>query len=202
VLSALFPWLPDAPAQTLAAKPLDDFQETVRKSGLIFEGIVTSIQPEWGAGRAKSKTPLSYRVSFQVKQSVRGVRAGTPLVIREWAGLWPARAQHYRMGEHVFMFLYPPSHGGLTSTVGGSKGKLTVSGAQVMLPLDWAQGASPIAAKSTSATGKIAPIQIGGVTVASLVQRIQQIGVVKTVVKTDVTSVGASASRSDTKGAK
>ena len=220
VLSALFPWS-DAPAQTLAAKPLvdlrvnnlrvndvqvndpqvndlrvKDFQETVRRAGLIFEGIVISVQPEWGTGGAQPKIPLAYRVAFQVKRGVRGVPAGTRLVIREWAGLWPARAQHYRVGEHAFLFLYPPSRGGLTSTVGGTKGKLAVRGGRVVLPLDWAQeGVSATAAKSTST---IASTQVRGITVASLMQRIQQTGIVKT----DVASGGASTSRSDAKGVK
>lgn len=134
----------------------DDFQQTVRHSGLIFEGTVTAIHCELGQsgtlrnGATPSRKPMTYSVSFQVRQGLRGVHTGATLTIREWAGLWakePNRPR-FRIGERAFLFLYPPSLAGLTSTVGGRKGKLAVRGSEAELPPDWvvsteiAQGAS------------------------------------------------------------
>ena len=113
------------------------FRQTVRKAGLIFDGTVTGVAREPGIGGA----PLAYRISFQVKHAMRGVHAGSALTIREWAGLWTGSDTHeprYRVGEHAVLFLYPAGPGGLTSPVGGSKGKLAVDRAgRVVLPGEW-----------------------------------------------------------------
>ncbi len=134
LLFALLSWLPITQAQTARAAanlpsagfPRGDFQgngfqSTVRQSGLIFDGTVAGIQCEFG----KDKTPQTYRISFRVRQGVRGARSGTTVAIREWAGLREVGTGHgprYRVGERVFLFLYPSSQSGLTSTVGGRKG--------------------------------------------------------------------------------
>ena len=121
----------------------ESFRHTVRKSGMIFDGMVTGVVRETGLHGA----PLAYRISFQVKHAMRGVSAGSVVTIREWAGLWTGRDTHeprYRIGEHAVLFLYPPGAGGLTSPVGGSKGKLVVDRAgQVALPMEWAARGLP-----------------------------------------------------------
>jgi hypothetical protein len=141
-LVALLPWAAGLPARALestAGHSSDEFQRTVRRSGVIFDGTVTAIQCEFG----KDKFPRTYRVSFRVKQGVRGVRSGSSFAIREWAGSWAAGgAPRYRVGERALLFLYSPSYAGLTSTVGGRRGKLAVvgdaiQGSQVLLPLEW-----------------------------------------------------------------
>lgn len=66
----------------------DDFQKTVQRSGLIFEGTVTAVQCEFAGTSGRSPQPRAYRISFQVKQGLRGVATGATLTIREWAGLW------------------------------------------------------------------------------------------------------------------
>ncbi len=115
----------------------ESFRHTVRKSGMIFDGMVTGVVRETGLRGA----PLAYRISFQVKHAMRGVHAGSALTIREWAGLWTGSDTHeprYRVGEHAVLFLYPAGPGGLTSPVGGSKGKLAVDRAgRVVLPGEW-----------------------------------------------------------------
>jgi len=180
-------WMPGLEAQALgpASGPhSDDFQRTVRQAGVIFVGTVTAVHCEFG----KDKLPRTYQVSFQVKQGMRGIRTGSPLVIREWAGLWEAgRTPRYRVGERALLFLYPPSRAGLTSTVGGKKGKLTVvadaiHGTQVSLPLGWLDsvGQPPVAnlpagsSKNSSPTASLPqPTQVP---VAWLIQRIAQAG--------------------------
>lgn len=65
------------------------------------------------------------QIRFQVDRAVQGARAGQPITIREWAGLWAA-GERYRVGERVMLFLYPPSKLGLTSPVGGGQGRFAV----------------------------------------------------------------------------
>jgi hypothetical protein len=95
------------------------FPQIVQIAGIIFSGHVTAV------GHGSSPGPASTTVSFQVEQAIRGVSAGQTLTIREWAGLWTT-GERYRVGEHVFLFLYPPSKLGLTSPVAGSMGRFAV----------------------------------------------------------------------------
>jgi hypothetical protein len=61
--------------------------------------------------------------------SIRGVREGHSLEVREWAGLWNS-GERYRVGERVVRFLYPLSRLGLTSPVGGALGRFDVTSQQ------------------------------------------------------------------------
>ena len=94
-----------------------------KKSGYAFSGTVKAIERVAPKGRDRVAV---YRITFQVDQGFRGVRTGQTLVIREWAGLWQA-GPRYRRGEHLVLFLYPPSKLGLTSPVGGAQGRFRVN---------------------------------------------------------------------------
>ncbi len=144
-LAAVIPLLSQllwpALAQPQAIQPAristpETFRQTARKAGLIFDGTVVAIAHESGSGRV----PLAYRISFQVKQGIRGVRSGSAVTIREWAGLWRGTDTHeprYRVGERSLLFFYLPRAGGLTSPV-GSHGKLAVDLAgMVIVPAEW-----------------------------------------------------------------
>jgi hypothetical protein len=96
------------------------FPQVVQIAGMIFSGHVTAV----GHGNG-SPGPASTTVSFQVEQAIRGVSAGQTLTIHEWASLWTS-GERYRVGEHVFLFLYPPSKLGLTSPVAGNMGRFAV----------------------------------------------------------------------------
>jgi len=71
-----------------------------------------------------SQTP-SIQLSFRVDEPIVGVERGQVLTIHEWAGAW---SMHRPMskGEHILIFLYPPSRLGLTSPVGGSLGQIAL----------------------------------------------------------------------------
>ncbi len=178
VLSALFPCLPPADAQadrSTTKSFSDDFRQTVRKSGLVFDGTVTAIERDTGTGNI----PQTYRISFRVNQGLRGVRTGATLTIREWAGLWvsepgaggPTHRPRYRLGERAVLFLYPASRTGLTSPVGGMKGKLAVTLAEeAILPADWNGSWVDDRAKGTI------PAQGNKVPLWQLVQRVQRAG--------------------------
>lgn len=113
--SAVRPFQPDG-GEPLIHRPL------LKSSGFIFSGTVQSVE------RIPAKRPGSVpvmQVVFRVEQAFRGVRAGQTLIVHEWAGLWQDGA-HYRPGERVMLFLYPPSRLGLTSPVGGGAGQFRV----------------------------------------------------------------------------
>ena len=94
----------------------------VQRAGYIFAGTVKTV--ERIAPREASSLGVM-RITFQVEQGFRGVRAGQVLTIREWAGLWE-NGERYRPGQRVMLFLYPPSKLGLTSPVGGEAGRFPV----------------------------------------------------------------------------
>jgi len=112
------------------ANPPKLFQLT-KKSGYMFSGTVLKVQR---VGANHNSAADSVAVTFHVDQGIRGAKTGQTLTIREWGGLWNAR-ERYRPGEHVFLFLYPPSRLGLTSPVSGDFGRLPIdSGKRVVLP--------------------------------------------------------------------
>jgi hypothetical protein len=96
------------------------FSQIVRAAGMIFSGKVSSI-----AGADPAGAVRTVAITFHVEHAVRGASAGEDLTIVQWIGLW-ASGQRYRVGEHVFLLLYPPSKLGLSSCVAGPMGRFTV----------------------------------------------------------------------------
>jgi hypothetical protein len=96
-------------------------RQLTSSAGYIFVGRVKSVQylPA-GSGHVPTM-----RVRFQVEQGLRGVRSQSVLTIRQWAGLWDD-GQRYRTGERLLLFLYRPSKLGLTSPVGGARGRFAL----------------------------------------------------------------------------
>ena len=98
------------------------FDEVVRASGMIFSGTVTGIKP----GPAnQTQAVATVAITFHIDQAIRGTRVGDSITISQWAGLWSS-GQRYRVGERVFLFLYPHSKLGLTSCVGGPMGRFPI----------------------------------------------------------------------------
>ena len=107
-------------------------RQLTSRAGYIFVGRVKSVQyiP------ANSGHVPILRIRFQVEQGLRGVRSGSVLTIRQWAGLWDA-GQRYRRGERLLLFLYRPSKLGLTSPVGGTCGRFGLDrNGQVLLGME------------------------------------------------------------------
>jgi hypothetical protein len=94
----------------------------VRAAGIIFSGTVIRVEPRT---RANGQTLATVAITFHVENAVRGSTSGRELTIFEWAGLWSS-GQRYRVGERVFVFLYPRSKLGLTSSVAGPIGRFAV----------------------------------------------------------------------------
>lgn len=132
VLPSVTGLTPSAFAQQRETLATFGLREITRPAGYIFAGRVQSIE------YLSPKTPdevATVRITFQVERAIRGTHTGTSLVIREWAGLWTG-GQRYRLGERLLLFLYPPSRLGLTSPVGGPRGRFAIDrGGQVVLGL-------------------------------------------------------------------
>ncbi len=74
------------------------------KADVIFAGQVLAIRsPNGGV----------VEVEFRVDQAIRGCTAGTPYILREWAGLWAGDNQRYRVGQRLLMLLHAPSAAGM-----------------------------------------------------------------------------------------
>ncbi len=96
--------------------------QIARPAGLIFSGTVTGIERRSALEKHSIETVA---ITFRVEQAIRGATPGDILTISEWIGLWTG-GQRYRVGDHVLLFLYPPSKLGLTSCVGGSLGRFNI----------------------------------------------------------------------------
>lgn len=117
--------------QALAERALGPrWEQLSRRAGMIFAGTVLTAYPATSVtDRAVAgPPPLSVELRFRVDRAIAGVEAGQILTIHEWTG---AVSMHRPMidGQHVLLFLYPPSRLGLTSPVGGSLGLVILDAA-------------------------------------------------------------------------
>jgi hypothetical protein len=100
--------------------------QVIRAAGIIFSGRVTFVgRADGGVASTSPQSASSTAVTFQVEHALRGTVDGQSLTIHEWSGLWTGR-ERYRIGERVFLFLYPPSKLGLTSSVAGAVGRFAI----------------------------------------------------------------------------
>jgi hypothetical protein len=101
-----------------------------RAAGMIFAGRVTAVHRVPSSQDSALETVA---VTFRVERALRGVTIGQDLTISQWIGVWSS-GQHYRIGERLVLFLYPPSRLGLTSSVAGPVGRFALdSGGRVLL---------------------------------------------------------------------
>ena len=109
--------------QVIAERVLGtQWKELSRRAGMIFAGTVLgSTPPTATAGRA---APV-VRLTFRVDRAIAGVERGQVLTIHEWTGVW-SMLRPMRKGQHILIFLYPPSRLGLTSPVGGWLGQVAL----------------------------------------------------------------------------
>jgi hypothetical protein len=154
------------------------WKQLSRRAGMIFAGTVLSAatQPMTTQTAATDRvvpgaTP-AVELSFRVDEAIAGVERGQVLTIHEWAGAW---SMHRPMskGQHILIFLYPPSRLGLTSPVGGALGQIALdpSGKNVS---DYAQrtGAA-IGVRNASSPRPRATVDSGSVSVVQLERAIR-----------------------------
>ena len=120
---------PLASGQVAGTQPetvVDILHQISDKADVIFAGQVVAIRrPNEGV----------VEVEFRVDQAIRGCTAGTPYILREWAGLWAGDVQRYRVGQRLLMLLHAPSAAGMSSPVGGLDGAIPIRQGGVATPL-------------------------------------------------------------------
>ena len=113
--------------QVIAERVLGpQWRQMSRRAGMIFAGTLLAAEAPTAAtdGATPGATP-AVQLSFRVDEAIAGVERGQILTIREWAGAWSMH-RLMRSGQHILLFLYPPSRLGFTSPVGGSLGQVAL----------------------------------------------------------------------------
>src|SRR5208283_5936944 len=104
------------------------WKQLSRRAGMIFAGTVLSTTPQAAnvqpTGRSAGATP-AIELRFRIEEAIAGVDPGQVLTIHEWTGAWTMHRPMSK-GQHILIFLYPPSRLGLTSPVGGSLGQVAL----------------------------------------------------------------------------
>jgi len=113
---------PVSPRQPVALPAPVGLAQISRAAGTIFSGRVTAVAR---GANARDSAVETVAITFRVENAIRGTTPGQDLTIFQWMGLWSG-GQRYRVGEHVLLFLYPPSKLGLTSSVAGPMGRFVV----------------------------------------------------------------------------
>ena len=80
-----------------------------------------------------ARTVPVIELTFRVDRPIAGVEMGQVLTIHEWTGAWSLQ-RPMRRGEHILIFLYPPSRLGLTSPVGGWRGQIELDASGQNVP--------------------------------------------------------------------
>lgn len=119
----------------------DALHQMSDKADIIFAGQVIAIRHHDGQGVASGFV----EVEFRVDQAVRGCAAGTPYILREWAGLWEGGAARYRVGEQLLMFLHAPGPSGLSSPISGLDGAVPIHGSASAMVAGAAAAQTPMA---------------------------------------------------------
>ena len=104
------------------------WKQLSRRAGMIFAGTVLSTTPQAAnvqpTGRSAGATP-AIELRFRIEEAIAGVDPGQVLTIHEWTGAWTMHRPMSK-GQHILIFLYPPSRLGLTSPVGGPLGQVAL----------------------------------------------------------------------------
>ena len=100
----------------------DALHQMSDKAAVIFVGQVIAIK----RGGTNSIAGV-VEVDFRVDQAIRGCSPGT-YSLHEWAGLWAADDQRYRVGQRLLMLLHAPSAAGMSSPVDGLDGAIPIRG--------------------------------------------------------------------------
>ena len=113
-----------------SAQDSAELRRLARDAGIIFSGTVQNIEPVVSAARGDIGL---VRITVLVEEALRDATADEPLTVSEWDGLWTS-GDRYRVGEDLLLFLYPPSGNlGLTTTVAGTRGRISLADSQLSI---------------------------------------------------------------------
>ena len=154
-----------------------------RRAGMIFAGTVLSTAAQTPAidRAAPAPTPAiqipaiqtpAVELTFRVDRAIVGVEQGQTLTIHEWAGAW---SMHRPMssGQHILIFLYPPSRLGFTSPVGGSLGQVALDSSGKNVSDREQKAAAAIHVRNESSPQPLVPVDTGNVSVVQLERAIR-----------------------------
>ncbi len=169
--------------QVIAERVLGpQWKQLSHRAGMIFAGTVLTtaaqtpaIDRAVPAATPSVQTPAiptpAIQLIFRVDRAIAGVEPGQILTIHEWAGAW---SMHRPMssGQHILIFLYPPSRLGFTSPVGGSLGQVALdsSGKNVS---DQEQKPAAVGVRNGSPPRPLVPVDTGSVSVVQLERAIR-----------------------------
>ncbi len=111
------------PQTMLSHSITDELHAMSRLASVIFAGQVVAVRRIDGGNGATGVV----ETQFAVEDAVRG-GCGSIYTLREWAGLWPAGEEPFRVGQRFLMLLHAPSAAGLSSPVGGMDGAIPIRG--------------------------------------------------------------------------
>ncbi|MGD0508583.1 MAG: hypothetical protein ABSA27_12345 [Terriglobales bacterium] len=165
--------------QVIAERVLGpQWKQLSRRAGMIFAGTVlataaqTATTPTAAADLTIPGAVPAVQLSFRVDEAIAGVEPGQVLTIHEWAGAW---SMHRPMskGQHILIFLYPPSRLGLTSPVGGSLGQVALDPSGKSVSEDAPRPAAAIGLRSASSPRPRGTVNSGSVSVVQLERAIR-----------------------------
>jgi hypothetical protein len=119
-----------AQAQPQPAQSTETALHTMAQSaGIIFTGEVVAVRRQNGNDGSTGVV----EVDFAVDDAIRGLSGGI-YTLREWAGLWAAGDQPFRVDQRYLMMLHAPGAAGLSSPVGGMDGAIPIRGGSPPAP--------------------------------------------------------------------
>jgi len=129
VTQARFPVVQRSTPPTTADEVIERMSAT---AGVIFAGRVIAVRLPAGIdGSAQNASAGVVEVDFRVDLALRGAMSGSLYTLREWAGLWSAHSERYRVGRRLLLFLHSPDAWGLSSPVAGMEGLIPLRGGGV-----------------------------------------------------------------------
>jgi hypothetical protein len=136
------------------------------RAAVVFVGQVVRIERPANGGVVE--------VAFRVDRAVLG-QVGDTYTVREWAGLWAAGQQRYRVGQRAMVFLHAANEAGFTSPVGGMEGVVPMlpmgADAEPLLDVRW------LAAKVVRPVGEpLADADGGAIALSEAIQAVVQGG--------------------------
>lgn len=112
-----------------------ELQQMASHAAVIFSGQVVAVSRNDSAGFVD--------VRFRIDAAVRGCPKAGWYVLREWAGLWTAQPERYRVGQSRLMLLTARGPAGMSSPVGGMDGAIPLVAAGAA-PIADAAGVAPV----------------------------------------------------------
>jgi hypothetical protein len=169
--------------QVIAERVLGpQWKQLSRRAGMIFAGTLLTASPLTAATQTAATdravpaavpgTTPAVQLSFRVDRAIAGVERGQVLTIHEWAGAWSMHRPMSR-GQHILIFLYPPSRLGFTSPVGGSLGQVALDPTGKNVSEYEQKGAAAIGRRNESSTQPRVPADTRGVSVVQLERAIR-----------------------------